>query len=101
MTARDEGASRERGEMVGYDVARRIARGEVTLSKEGSTETMPPQLALDALASDWAVVPEPLRDWIVQDADIERSDAEGAFWRGFASGVRAFIVELHTGAGDN
>ena len=100
MNEPDEYTPRERGLLLGHALAQKIARGGVAIV--GGT----PGEVLDALAGDPPQVPSELYEHIMDGmaerlADGEDPDAEEAFWAGFVHGVRAFLVELQIGTGDN
>jgi hypothetical protein len=104
----DEFTPYDRGLVFGKTMAQDIARGELQAADEdGVVRTAP--WVLRALAADTPRVPAELRDLIMGSpggmaerlAASEDPDAESAFWGGFRTGVRAYIVEQRIGAGEN
>jgi hypothetical protein len=97
----DEFTPRERGLLIGREVAGQIAREQMRATQ------LTPDQALDVLAAGPPQVPRELYDWIMGDGLRERldasvdPDAESAFWGGFVTGVRAYITEVRLGPQDN
>jgi hypothetical protein len=88
----DEVTPYERGLTFGQAIANCIGRDEMAGD-------------LDALAAERLQVPMPLRSRIMHEwgmwerlAASEYCDADGAFWQGFAQGVRSYITSLRAGA---
>jgi hypothetical protein len=91
----DEWTPRERGLVMGHDIAEELGRGTTAGQ-------------LEPLAADPPQIPPLLRDRIMDEWGMrerldasEDPDADSAFWGGFVSGVRAYIMKVRTGGTEN
>jgi hypothetical protein len=103
----DEFTPRERGLLIGKQTAMAVATGERTLTSPDTGEPADADMVIEGMALDPPSIPEGIVDEIREVGMRERldasedPDAEAAFWAGFAHGVRAYVVEVRLGTGDN
>ena len=91
----DEWTPRERGLLMGHDIAEEIGRGAMSgqLRPLAADPPQIPSLLRDRIMGEWG-----MRERL--DAS-EDPDADSAFWGGFVSGVRAYIMKVRTGGTEN
>jgi hypothetical protein len=96
----DEFMPHERGLLMGHRWAEE-ARKRGLSARDAGDNTIDPVVAA---AAEPPRIAEQMRRWLMDDCGVrerldasEDPDAESAFWGGFQSGVRAYLVEVETG----
>jgi hypothetical protein len=100
---RDDYTPRERGLLIGSDWAQSTREhGGSAVDDKGN-----PIDPLRAAAAETPYIAPTLREEIMAAGMRERldasesADADAAFWSGFRDGVRAYLVRMETGQGEN